>query len=333
MAKCFVIMPISTPESWVRRYNDREHFKHVLDHLFTPALKSADYDVIPPAATGSDLIQAEIIKNLEQCNLVLCDISTLNPNVFFELGVRTALDRPVAIVRDNFTTKIPFDTLSINTYTYESSLQPWILEAQIQGLTKHVIEVAGKSGGRNPLWRYFGLTQRAAPAEEANPTQAKLDLLIAEVTRLATTGGTKKLEDYSIEELAIAQARMQMAELERVKREYEYSRGPFGTRTADIPNRVKSKILSNIDPADAKIIIETDHTLTEDIPPKYSDSVREIGRIGRQVDSRLTAKYDKIRDVILITSSGVIASAQIDQIAQLAKRASINYVLWSEVYE
>src|ERR1700683_3403294 len=110
-------MPVTTSETWVQRYNDSEHFKHVLDHLFTPALTSVNYEAIPPTASGSDLIHAEIIRNLEECDLVLCDISTLNPNVFFELGIRTSLDRPVVLVRDNFTMKIPFDTGSINTYT------------------------------------------------------------------------------------------------------------------------------------------------------------------------------------------------------------------------
>src|SRR5262249_40027779 len=118
MGTCFVIMPITTPEEKLETYLDRDqHFGHVLDHLFTPALKECKLDVIPPVVSGSDVIHAEIIRNLEQADLVLCDISCLNPNVFFELGIRTALDRPVAIVKDGYTKRIPFDTGSINTYT------------------------------------------------------------------------------------------------------------------------------------------------------------------------------------------------------------------------
>lgn len=333
MAKCFVVMPVSTPEMWVEKYNDRHHFKHVLDHLFTPALKSINYEVIPPTAAGSDLIHAEIIKNLEECDLVLCDISTLNPNVFFELGIRTSLDRPVVLVRDDLTPQIPFDTASINTYTYDSSLQPWVLESQVSGLARHITEAAEKSGDRNSLWRYFGLTQRATPAEIADPTQYKLDLLIDQITRLATTSRTARLEDYSIEQLAIAQARKQEAELERRMKQENVRSSLELRRTADIPNRTKSKILSNIEPIDAKTAIEKNYTLTEDIPSRCSNFVREVARIGRLVDSRLSSQYDKTRDVIVITSSGVITSAQTDQIAQLAEKSSINYVLWSQVYE
>jgi Restriction endonuclease len=185
MAKCFVVMPISMLDIYADRYNDPEHFSHVLDHLFTPALEEAGYEAVRPTITGSDLIHAEIISNLETCDLVLCDISTLNPNVFFELGIRTSLDRPVALVRDHFTVQIPFDTGSINTHTYDASLQPWKLPSEVEALTLHVKQVAAKSGDRNALWRYFGLTQRASPAEISNPIEAKLNLLIDEVNRLA----------------------------------------------------------------------------------------------------------------------------------------------------
>ena len=103
--------------------NDADHFRHVLDHLFIPALEKIKMNPIRPIAEGSDLIHAEIIKNLEKADLVLCDASCLNPNVFYELGIRTALDKPVAIVRDDMTPKIPFDTTIINHHTYESALR------------------------------------------------------------------------------------------------------------------------------------------------------------------------------------------------------------------
>jgi hypothetical protein len=59
MAKCFVVMPISMLDIYADRYNDLEHFEHVLDYLFIPALEAAGYEAVSPAITGSDLIQAE----------------------------------------------------------------------------------------------------------------------------------------------------------------------------------------------------------------------------------------------------------------------------------
>ena len=111
---CFVAMPITTPDAYAEKLGDPDHFKHVLAHLFTPALEAAGLKVIPPSTTGAQMIHAEIIKNLEQADFVLCDLSDLNPNVFFELGIRTSLDRPVMHVRDNLTSRIPFERVTGN---------------------------------------------------------------------------------------------------------------------------------------------------------------------------------------------------------------------------
>ena len=100
---CFVAMPVTTPTSYADELRDADHFDHVLEHLFKPALEQADYTVIPPKMLGAALIHAEIIKHLEQADLVLADLSGHNPNVFFELGIRTSLDRPVVLVKDAWT--------------------------------------------------------------------------------------------------------------------------------------------------------------------------------------------------------------------------------------
>ena len=105
---CFIIMPITTPEHMVPSYhNDRDHFQHVLEVLFTPAVEAAGYQMIPPNVDGSEVIQAEIVERLINSDLVLCDISGFNPNVFVELGMRTALNKPVALVRDSLVEKLP----------------------------------------------------------------------------------------------------------------------------------------------------------------------------------------------------------------------------------
>ncbi|MFC1984259.1 hypothetical protein ACFLVO_04550, partial [Chloroflexota bacterium] len=94
---------------------------------FIPAVEKAGYTPVPPQAKGADLIHAEIIKNLESANIVLCDMSSLSANVFFELGIRTALNKPVCIVKDELTPKVPFDTAILNYYEYKCALDPWEL--------------------------------------------------------------------------------------------------------------------------------------------------------------------------------------------------------------
>src|SRR4051812_32026747 len=98
---CFAIMPITTPTDAVERYGgDSEHFVHVADFIFKPAAELAGYQFVPAAVDSSRVIQAAIIKNLAEADVVLCDTSLWNANVFFELGIRVALNKPVALVRD-----------------------------------------------------------------------------------------------------------------------------------------------------------------------------------------------------------------------------------------
>jgi hypothetical protein len=184
--KCFIIMPITTSEDVIEDYKaDDEHFIHILEHLFVPAIEIAGFDPIKPKVTGSDIIHAEIIKCLSTAELVLCDMSILNPNVFFELGIRTALNKPVCLVVDDKTTPIPFDTGIINFHTYSSSLLPWNIKDEINDLAEHIKKSFNNNYDKlNSLWKYFGVAQTGVFKPEESTMVDKIDLLMKEVEYL-----------------------------------------------------------------------------------------------------------------------------------------------------
>jgi hypothetical protein len=183
VADCFVAMPITTSDASM--YNgDGDHFSHILEHLFMPAIRAAGMTPIPPITRGAELIHADIVRNIERCDLVLCDVSSLNANVFFELGLRTALNKPVCIVKDNLTTRIPFDTTLINHYTYDSSLQPWVLPEQIKRLTEHINATVARSEGKNALWKYFGLVIPGEPTRTDPTLETRLAFLSQQLESL-----------------------------------------------------------------------------------------------------------------------------------------------------
>ena len=103
MKKCFIACPIGTDDSKVRRNSD-----FLLQSIIKPALES-DFEI-----QRSDLISStnkitdEIIGGLTNSELVIVDLSTHNPNVFYELGYRHALERPT-ITMINKDENIPFD--------------------------------------------------------------------------------------------------------------------------------------------------------------------------------------------------------------------------------
>lgn len=179
--ECFIIMPITTPADYIPVYNDSEHFLHVMKCLLEPAIEKAGFIPIPPVTQGSEIIQGEIISNIENSDLVLCDMSILNPNVFFELGIRTALNKPVCLVKDNVTEKIPFDTSIINYCTYSPDLSSWITKAEIEKLSEHIIKSFSKSNNCNSLWKYFSLKSIATPPEKLNGDTEKIEYLMMQV--------------------------------------------------------------------------------------------------------------------------------------------------------
>jgi DNA-binding XRE family transcriptional regulator len=182
MKTCFIIMPISTRTDSLESYNqDLDHFLHVLECLFVPAIEASNLQPKLPQVAGSDVIHGEIIKNLSSADLVLCDMSQLNANVFFEFGIRTALNKPVALVTDEVTATIPFDTGIVNYQRYDSSLQGWLIKSEVGRLSEHINKTLGSEPERNSLWKYFGITHSGFLSTEPATPDDKLSLLIQKV--------------------------------------------------------------------------------------------------------------------------------------------------------
>lgn len=106
---CFFIGPIGDEKTPIRDWSDQ-----VLKYIVTPVVRELEYDnpkrsdLIP--RTGS--ISFEIMKRLVEDTLVIADLTDGNPNVFYELAIRHALQKPVVhlIRKDD---KIPFDVRDI----------------------------------------------------------------------------------------------------------------------------------------------------------------------------------------------------------------------------
>lgn len=169
-------MPVTTPLDTISNYNnDDKHFIHILEDLFIPAVIKAGFDPIKPITTGSDVIHGHVISSLESSELVLCDMSTQNPNVFFELGIRTSLNKPVCLIKDNISEKVPFDTALMNYHTYSPDLNTYIVKHEIEKLAKHIEDSFKQSKNSNTLWKIFGLQSSAKPPEELGEPE-KIDL-------------------------------------------------------------------------------------------------------------------------------------------------------------
>lgn len=114
--RCFVIMPFSTPDGY-----EEGHFKMVYEQIISPAVENAGFK---PEKVDEDVLSTDIVtkifQGLTECDMAICDLSSRNPNVLYELGIRQAYNMPVLLIKDEKTEDI-FDVGGLSTIPYSST--------------------------------------------------------------------------------------------------------------------------------------------------------------------------------------------------------------------
>ena len=208
LPRCFVIMPIG--ESVARP----DHFRRVYVDLFKPACKEAGYDAFRgDEERSTDLIHLNILRNLLEAPMAICDLSERNPNVLFELGIRQAFDKPVVLVAEENTPKI-FDIAGIRQLEYRSSRRYHeVLEDQTQ-IAEAIRATAASGENASSLVRLLSITKAQLP--DAPKTDQMLQYLIQQVERLGPSNSTPADIDFiqcgelvlSIRELHVLRRRL-----------------------------------------------------------------------------------------------------------------------------
>jgi hypothetical protein len=181
--KCFIIMPFSVRENDLLKYsNDKNHWNEVYHGLIVPSIINAgmqyerdDEDL------ASRLITENIWRKIEEADVVLCDLSAFNPNVYLELGWALRSDKKFVLIKDGIT-DFNFDLNQYYTYEYSHYLQPTAVSRSVQELSVIIKKTISDSDRRYSIVNKLSLQERVnKAANEGNIEVSILKELLSEV--------------------------------------------------------------------------------------------------------------------------------------------------------
>ncbi len=169
---CFIITPIGSDESPIRRAA-----QGVIDAVIKPVMKDLGYKVSVAheiATPGS--ITSQVITLALEADMVIANLTGLNPNVMYELAVRHAKRKPVvAIVESN--TTLPFDLAEERTIFYTNDMLG-VIDLQTR-IKRAVVAAQGDDDPDNPIYRTVELTIMKEVAKDSLER-----LLVEKITQL-----------------------------------------------------------------------------------------------------------------------------------------------------
>lgn len=129
---CFVIMPYGEKtDTGNNSINFDDVYKYIIKLPFQKLKNEGiDIEVIRcDEITSTGSIHRDMIHHILHDELAIVDITMLNPNVFYELGVRHALRRSGTILIRKAGTQNPFNIQGMRTYEYDTDM-PGVYAAQ-----------------------------------------------------------------------------------------------------------------------------------------------------------------------------------------------------------
>ena len=177
---CFVICPIGEIGSPIRSASD-DFMKYIISAC--EVFKEFDYDAPIRADQLNEpgRITSQVIKLLNESDLVIADLTGNNSNVYYELSLRHAIGKPVIHMATAGTT-LSFDVQDNRTIFY--TMHSRDAEAARQELTQQIRKVQMKGyKPLNPILETIGLIKLERSTE---PQQEILAGLIRSIEGLAS---------------------------------------------------------------------------------------------------------------------------------------------------
>lgn len=135
--KAFVISPIGQKGTDTRRHADM-----VYNSVLAPVFESTPYALLrADAMSKPGIITNDIVNEIVRSDLCVADMTGLNPNVFYELGIAHAAKRPTIHLASTATV-LPFDNLGYRAIIFDP--YDWHSQEEARlNLRASLVEVGG----------------------------------------------------------------------------------------------------------------------------------------------------------------------------------------------
>lgn len=198
---CFVIGPIGKDSSPERKHSDlllNAVIKQVLQNdEFGYAVKRADEDADP------GMIGDRVVSDIINAELVVADLTDLNPNAFYELGIRHSTEKPtIHIARAG--TSLPFDNIAHRTIFVD--LGDWHSTEQARSRLAESIRATRASDYKvsNPITQANASFNMRLSEDPRDRTLAEMQERISSLEReVSTSSFTSTDADESAEQDAL----------------------------------------------------------------------------------------------------------------------------------
>lgn len=194
---CFVVTPIGADPSTTRRATDGLFYA-----VLKPMLESKGFTVdVAHKMDNPGSITYQVVNKVINSDLVVANLTELNPNVMYELAIRHCVARPLIVLAEKGT-KLPFDVAAERSIFYLNDMRGAVDLAEELGgaIDSAMLETTNSD---NPVYRALGRNAINEELIKNNPQDAKLinviikklDSIEAKYGSIVGDGGGKSLNN------------------------------------------------------------------------------------------------------------------------------------------